>query len=206
MKLEALIQRNSLTIGGALFLGTSVPIISLFDFLQDDQTLETFLDHFPSITRKQASAVLTVSRDLLLDASLDLDSDGSQASLESHSSETPNLVCKYCKDPIYALNRGSGYLHAYTGAAECIPTGSSTIEARATAYDDYQTYPAFRAELITEMAKCVHSYSDTDSPEQVLEMILADARHFADAERLNFDDYYRRSYHLYLENSTETRR
>ncbi len=36
-------------------------------------------------------------------------------------------------------------------------------------------------------------------------MLLADARHFADANRLHFDDHLVRSYHLYLENITGTR-
>ena len=205
MKLEALIQRNSLTIGGALFVGTSVPVTSLFEFLQNDQTLETFLDHFPTLTRKQASAVLTVSRDMLLEASLELHSDASQVWADPNlNSATPNLVCKFCKDPIYTLPRGSGHLHAYTGSAQCI--APLTKESRATPYEDNQTYPAFRAELIEDMTRCFHSYCDVDSPEGLLEMLLADARHFADAKRLNFDDHYRRSYHLYLENTTDTRR
>jgi len=59
MKLEALIQRNSLTVdGAALFRGTSVPIRSLFDFLRDNQTVETFLDHYPTIAPEQVLAVL----------------------------------------------------------------------------------------------------------------------------------------------------
>ena len=202
MKLEALIQRNSLTSGDALFRGTSVPITLLFEFLQDDQTLETFLDQFPTITREQALAVLTKSQAMLLNASLETNSDESQVwHLES---TTPNLVCKSCRDPIYAIAGGRSYLHGYTGSAECIAPLLPKI-TRATPYDDNQTYPAFRAELIADMTRCFHSYCDVDSPEGLLEMLLADARHFADANRLNFDDHYRRSFHLYLENTTDTR-
>ena len=73
MKPEALIQRNSLTSDGALFSGTSVPIRSLFDFLRDNQTVETFLDHFPTIAPEQVLAVLTKSGNMLLDASLESD-------------------------------------------------------------------------------------------------------------------------------------
>ena len=56
------------------------------------------------------------------------------------------------------------------------------------------------------MTRAFHSYCDVDSPEELLEMLLADARHFADANRLHFDDHYRRSNHLYLENMTDARR
>jgi uncharacterized protein (DUF433 family) len=67
MKAEVLIERNSEKIGGvAVFPGTRVPIEFLFQFLEDDQTLETFLDQFPTVTRAQARGVLCASRDLLL--------------------------------------------------------------------------------------------------------------------------------------------
>ena len=51
---------------GAVFVGTSVPIKLLFEFLEDDQTMDTFLDQFPMVTRDQARAVLGASRDMLL--------------------------------------------------------------------------------------------------------------------------------------------
>ena len=63
MKLEDVIERDS---GGAVFVGTSVPIRLLFDFLEDDQTMDTFLDYFPMVSRDQARAVLGASRDMLL--------------------------------------------------------------------------------------------------------------------------------------------
>jgi uncharacterized protein (DUF433 family) len=52
--------------GVAVFAGTRVPVEFLFQFLEDDQTLETFLDHFPTVTRAQAQGVVGASRDLLL--------------------------------------------------------------------------------------------------------------------------------------------
>lgn len=55
------------------------------------------------------------------------------------------------------------------------------------------------------MTTCFHSYCDVAPPEELLEILLADARHFADANRLNFDDHHRRSDHLYFENTIETR-
>jgi uncharacterized protein (DUF433 family) len=69
MKLEGLIERDSgQTTKAVMFMGTSVPIELLFEFLEDDQTMDTFLDQFPSVSRDQARAVLGASRDMLLSA------------------------------------------------------------------------------------------------------------------------------------------
>ena len=69
MKLADAIERDSRnTSSGAVFSGTSVPIELLFEFLEDDQTMDTFLDHFPSVSRDQARAVLSASREMLLGA------------------------------------------------------------------------------------------------------------------------------------------
>ena len=67
MKVEELCERNPKKMGGvAVFAGTRVPVEFLFQFLEDDQTLDTFLDHFPTVSRAQAQGVLGASRDLLL--------------------------------------------------------------------------------------------------------------------------------------------
>ena len=69
MRLADLIQRDSReSNSGAVFVGTSVPVELLFEFLEDDQTVDTFLDQFPAVTRDQARAVLGASRDMLLSA------------------------------------------------------------------------------------------------------------------------------------------
>ena len=69
MKLADVIECNSQTMSsGAVFLGTSVPVELLFEFLEDDQTMDTFLDQFPMVSRDQARAVLSASRDMLLSA------------------------------------------------------------------------------------------------------------------------------------------
>ena len=69
MKLADAIERDSqTTTSGAVFSGTSVPIKLLFEFLEDDQTMDTFLDQFPTVSRDQARAVLGASRDMLLGA------------------------------------------------------------------------------------------------------------------------------------------
>ena len=67
MNLEDVIERNSRkSDGGAVFVGTSVPIKLLFEFLEDDQTMDTFLDQFPMVSRDQARAVLGASLNMLL--------------------------------------------------------------------------------------------------------------------------------------------
>jgi uncharacterized protein (DUF433 family) len=67
MKLADVIECDSQNItNSAVFSGTSVPIELLFEFLEDDQTVDTFLDQFPTVSRDQARAVLGASRDMLL--------------------------------------------------------------------------------------------------------------------------------------------
>ena len=69
MKLEDVIERDSrMTSSGVVFVGTSVPVTLLYEFLEDDQTMDTFLDQFPMVSRDQARAVLGASRDMLLSA------------------------------------------------------------------------------------------------------------------------------------------
>jgi uncharacterized protein (DUF433 family) len=52
--------------GAPCFAGTRVPVQGLFDHLENDETLETFLDDFPGVTRAQAVAVLEMSQSRLL--------------------------------------------------------------------------------------------------------------------------------------------
>lgn len=67
MKLADVIERDLReTSSSVVFVGTSIPINLLFEFLEDDQTMDTFLDQFPMVTRDQALAVLGASRDMLL--------------------------------------------------------------------------------------------------------------------------------------------
>ena len=54
--------------GTPCFVGTRVPIKTLFDYLEGGDTLDTFLDQFPSVTRTQAIALLEDSRHALLAA------------------------------------------------------------------------------------------------------------------------------------------
>ena len=113
----------------------------------------------------------------------------------------PSLVCIFCKTPIYAA--GDAYLHK-DGSTKCVNPQVAGLKNLATPIDDHLTYPAYRADLISHMTNRTYSYPD-DSPEKVLELILADTRHFADANSLNFDEHQRRSYELYLDDKRDAR-
>ena len=54
-------------LGGApVFVGTRVPVQSVFDYLEGGETLDEFLRQFPSVTREQAVAALDLARNWLL--------------------------------------------------------------------------------------------------------------------------------------------
>jgi uncharacterized protein (DUF433 family) len=64
-----LIEIDSEKLGGTpVFYGTRVPIQNLFDCLEDGESLDEFLDQFPTVTREQALAVLEESKERPLDA------------------------------------------------------------------------------------------------------------------------------------------
>ena len=48
--------------GTPVFAGTRVPVKTLFDHLEEGDSLEVFLDDFPSVSRKLAVAVLEEAR------------------------------------------------------------------------------------------------------------------------------------------------
>lgn len=52
--------------GTSVFVGTRVPVKTLLDYLEAGDSLEEFLDHFPSVSREQAVAVLKLAREMLL--------------------------------------------------------------------------------------------------------------------------------------------
>jgi uncharacterized protein (DUF433 family) len=61
-----LIVKDPEILGGTpVFRGTRVPLQALFDSLEAGETLETFLEGFPSVTREMAVAALERARDLL---------------------------------------------------------------------------------------------------------------------------------------------
>ncbi len=44
--------------GTPVFRGTRVPVQTLFDYVEAGDSLERFLDHFPTVRREQAVAAL----------------------------------------------------------------------------------------------------------------------------------------------------
>jgi uncharacterized protein (DUF433 family) len=52
--------------GTPVFVGTRVPVQSLFDYLEGGDTLDEFLRQFPSVRRDQAIDALEIARKTLL--------------------------------------------------------------------------------------------------------------------------------------------
>jgi uncharacterized protein (DUF433 family) len=52
--------------GTPVFRGTRVPIQTLFDYLEGGETLEDFLEGFPTVSREMAVAALEEAKQLLL--------------------------------------------------------------------------------------------------------------------------------------------
>jgi len=52
--------------GTPVFVGTRVPLQTLFEYLEGGDTLDEFLHQFPSVSREQALAALELARDSLL--------------------------------------------------------------------------------------------------------------------------------------------
>jgi uncharacterized protein (DUF433 family) len=48
--------------GEPVFKGTRVPVVSLFEHLEAGESIEVFLDGFPSVTREQVIALLKESK------------------------------------------------------------------------------------------------------------------------------------------------
>ena len=62
-----LINRDPEIMGGTpVFKGTRVPIQTLFEWIEDGESLDFFLENFPTVQREQAIAVLELYKDLLL--------------------------------------------------------------------------------------------------------------------------------------------
>lgn len=51
--------------GIPVFAGTRVPIKTLLDYLEAGDSLDIFLDHFPSVSREQAIAALELAKEML---------------------------------------------------------------------------------------------------------------------------------------------
>jgi uncharacterized protein (DUF433 family) len=51
--------------GTPVFVGTRVPVKSLFDYLEAGDSLDELLEQFPSVSREQAIAALEIAQESL---------------------------------------------------------------------------------------------------------------------------------------------
>jgi uncharacterized protein (DUF433 family) len=64
---EILIHRSDDILGGTpVFAGTRVPVQTLFDYIEEGDSLNEFLDDFPAVTREHAVSVLKKMKELFL--------------------------------------------------------------------------------------------------------------------------------------------
>lgn len=62
-----LIRRSDEILGGTpVFAGTRVPVRTLFDYLEEGDTLEEFLDDFPAVSKEHAVKVLEKTKETML--------------------------------------------------------------------------------------------------------------------------------------------
>jgi len=63
---ESVVHSDPEILGGTpVFRGTRVPVKNLLDYLAAGDTLDQFLEDFPTVKRDQAVAALELARDLL---------------------------------------------------------------------------------------------------------------------------------------------
>ena len=62
-----LVEMDPEKLGGTpVFRGTRVPIQNLFDSLESDESVEEFLEQYPTVSHEQVVAVLEESKERLL--------------------------------------------------------------------------------------------------------------------------------------------
>ncbi len=59
---KVVVQDPEILGGDPVFIGTRVPVKSLFDHLEAGDSIEDFLDGFPSVKREQVIALLEESK------------------------------------------------------------------------------------------------------------------------------------------------
>lgn len=88
MELREIVSRDAEVVSGELvFAGTWVPVKNLVECLDAGETLDGFLEAFPSVTREQASAYLRVTL-VATDALREADT-GADASEDEEPGEIP---------------------------------------------------------------------------------------------------------------------
>ena len=66
---QPVVSRNPEIMGGTpVFAGTRVPVQTLLDYLEAGDSIDEFLDGFPSVTREQVIAFLEQAKDRLVES------------------------------------------------------------------------------------------------------------------------------------------
>ncbi|MEQ1473451.1 MAG: DUF433 domain-containing protein [Candidatus Acidiferrum sp.] len=63
--MEAIVKNKDVLGGVPVFRGTRVPIQTMFEYLEGGETLEDFLEGFPTVSRELAIAALEEAKHLL---------------------------------------------------------------------------------------------------------------------------------------------
>ena len=66
---QVIIRDSEIMHGTPVFKSTRVPVRTLFDYLEGGETLESFLEGFPTVSRDWAVQALEDAKELLLAAS-----------------------------------------------------------------------------------------------------------------------------------------
>ncbi len=66
-RMKPVISRDAEVMGGTpVFVGTRVPVQTLLDYIEAGETIDEFLEGFPSVTREQIVAFLENAKDKLV--------------------------------------------------------------------------------------------------------------------------------------------
>lgn len=65
---QVIVRDSDIMHGTPVFRGTRVPVQTLFDYLEGGETLEDFLEGFPTVSRECALQALEEAKELLLAA------------------------------------------------------------------------------------------------------------------------------------------
>ncbi len=66
---QPIVSRNPEVMGGAaVFYGTRVPVQTLLDYLEAGESIDDFLEGFPTVTRERVIAFLEEARDRVIAA------------------------------------------------------------------------------------------------------------------------------------------
>ena len=67
--LKAIVHSDPEIMGGTpVFVGTRVPLQNLIDYLEGGESIEDFLDAFPTVKREQAIAIIEAGKRTILES------------------------------------------------------------------------------------------------------------------------------------------